>query len=43
MLGIVGEILVDLTGKETPDGVSYTRHAGGAPFNVAFLGPLVTI
>jgi len=35
MLGVIGEILVDLTGKETSDGLSFTRHAGGAPFNVA--------
>ncbi|MDD5885348.1 MAG: carbohydrate kinase [Erysipelotrichaceae bacterium] len=35
MLGVIGEILVDLTGKETNGGLSFTRHAGGAPFNVA--------
>lgn len=31
----IGEILVDLFGKNTADGVSYKQCAGGAPFNVA--------
>ncbi|MBQ9482433.1 MAG: carbohydrate kinase [Clostridia bacterium] len=31
----IGEILVDLFGKQAEDGISYNRKAGGAPFNVA--------
>ena len=35
MVLCVGEVLVDMIAYVTPDGVSYQRKAGGAPFNVA--------
>lgn len=35
MIICVGEILADLIAKETGEGIVYSRHAGGAPFNVA--------
>lgn len=36
MVLCIGEILADLIGSTARDGaVVYTRHAGGAPFNVA--------
>ena len=35
MIVCVGEILADLIAKETEEGIVYSRHAGGAPFNVA--------
>ncbi len=35
MVLCVGEVLVDMIAYETPEGVSYQRKAGGAPFNVA--------
>ena len=35
MIVCVGEILADLIAKQTDEGVVYSRHAGGAPFNVA--------
>ncbi len=35
MIICVGEILADLIAKETEEGIVYSRHAGGAPFNVA--------
>lgn len=35
MIVCVGEILADLIAKNTDDGIVYSRHAGGAPFNVA--------
>lgn len=35
MIVCVGEILADLIAKRTDEGVAYSRHAGGAPFNVA--------
>ncbi len=31
----VGEILADMIAKNTAEGTVYSRHAGGAPFNVA--------
>lgn len=35
MIICVGEILADLIAKRTEEGIVYSRHAGGAPFNVA--------
>lgn len=35
MVICVGEILADMIAKPTEDGIVYSRHAGGAPFNVA--------
>ena len=35
MIVCVGEILADLIAKRTDEGIAYSRHAGGAPFNVA--------
>lgn len=35
MIVCVGEILADLIAKQTDEGIVYSRHAGGAPFNVA--------
>lgn len=35
MIVCVGEILADLIAKKTDEGIVYSRHAGGAPFNVA--------
>ena len=35
MIICAGEILADMIGKEEGGIVTYERHAGGAPFNVA--------
>lgn len=35
MIGVIGEILVDMIGETKNGEVSYLRRAGGAPFNVA--------
>lgn len=35
MVICVGEILADMIAKPTENGIVYSRHAGGAPFNVA--------
>ena len=35
MILSVGEILLDMIGSETPSGIDFDSHAGGAPLNVA--------
>lgn len=35
MIGVVGEILVDMIGQNHSGKTAYTRYAGGAPFNLA--------
>ena len=35
MILSVGEILLDMIGSETPTGIDFDSHAGGAPLNVA--------
>ena len=34
MIGVIGEILVDMIGKKENGVTSYSRYAGGAPFNL---------
>ena len=35
MILVIGEILIDLIGKDNNDGIDFTARLGGAPFNVA--------
>ena len=35
MILSVGEILLDMIGEESEDGIVFDSHAGGAPLNVA--------
>ena len=35
MILVIGEILIDLIGKDNDDGIDLTARLGGAPFNVA--------
>ena len=35
MILVIGEILIDLIGKDNNDGIDLTARLGGAPFNVA--------